>query len=64
MLNICTVCKEEYDDDSGELSDNDVCPECYKELYYPMVDEPDDEFYDKFKVDFTFEDLHSDLEES
>jgi len=25
---------------------------------------PPDEFYDKFKVDFTFEDLHSDLEES
>ncbi len=68
MLNICTICKEEFeDDDSHELTDNDVCPACFKGVYGDFMedDEPlifDTEFYDKNKVDFTFEDLKSDLE--
>ena len=59
MLNICTVCKAEFeDDDSKELSDSDVCPECYKELYDMENDfPPEEDIYDD--VDFIFEDLEN-----
>lgn len=65
MLNICTICKEEFeDDDSHELTDNDVCPACFKGVYGETFEEGEDpiifdtKFYEEVgKVDFTFEDL-------
>ena len=54
MLNICTICKEEFEDDeSSELTDVDVCSKCFHDVYiefFEGTDEPliyDTEFYQK-----------------
>jgi len=69
MLNVCTICKAEFeDDDSHELTDNDICPDCFDGIYREMLEKGEEPIIfdtlepmsfnpDIGKVDFTFEDL-------
>ena len=63
MLNVCTVCKSEFESDLPAIGEEDLCPACYKQIFVdPMLDEDEEPLYFdpsiyETEVDFNFEDL-------
>ena len=62
MLNVCTVCKSEFESDLPSIDDEDLCPTCYKQIFIdPVMDDDEPLFFDTSiydtEVDLNFEDL-------